>query len=435
MILARASDVGHLQQSVLVARSHAEGSKTCVLTDLHEHVEEEARMVVTAARPTGKDIVHKDERAAEHSAMLEYLCENASWCILPHRSSHCLVHKCQCPLNPGWATTERLKGCNPRRLMEMFSGSAGVREVPEGAWWTLPELGPQLLEDSEGVKPLVVNIASLICVDHTPLGKQAGAAGDSQEEHNTWVATADVNAKRGHVDLYFTECSHRYKVQKEQQKLQSTHKVISVKTSPLEQSFPIRRSRCLGAGINLQSLIWCGPATEDEIQREFNSLYHRELQLTGGIYFTDGDDSEEVYENHASYAPAGKTFPRHLHGRGLFESNIQHRVLTPSNLIIKGECDDHFRVSNIPAPHFAHLDQRPSHGSTPGNVLPSFDTHPKIYSWERDRLATPDELYDAMGADLRPGTFAGSREVSSLACALPMLSRKNKFSWAPLKFG
>ena len=115
--------------------------------------------------------------------------------------------------------------------------------------------------------------------------------------------------------------------------------------------------------------------------------------------------------------------------QGLFASGQAHKVLNVTNIQIKGQCEELFQKSAMPGPHFANLDQHPQKGSTPGRNIPALDTHPKIYSWSHDRLATPSELYDAMGADTRHNVFSGSRQLSTLSAIIPRLSRREQFPW------
>jgi hypothetical protein len=49
--------------------------------------------------------------------------------------------------------------------------------------------------------------------------------------------------------------------------------------------FPIRRRRTFSAGISRERLVWLGPTDPDEVQRKFDALFGRTVELTGEAYF------------------------------------------------------------------------------------------------------------------------------------------------------
>lgn len=67
--------------------------------------------------------------------------------------------------------------------------------------------------------------------------------------------------------------------------LKDTHHTVFVRTSPFELGFPIRRRRTFSAGISRERLVWVGPTDPDEVQRMFDGLFRRTVELTGEAYF------------------------------------------------------------------------------------------------------------------------------------------------------
>ena len=173
----------------------------------------------------------------------------------------------------------------------------------------------------------------------------------------------------------------RYDADERQAPLSETHRLISIKTAPIELGFPIRRKRSLASGINLNNLVWCGPETLKDIQEEFDTLYSRDLVLDGSIYFTASD--EEIFKTHEEVALSkrGKKSGHsvfgeadHLNekfrGKGLLASGASRVVLTAPNHVIASESEEEMRRKGIEGGHrFCDLDQHPGFGSknTPAN--------------------------------------------------------------------
>ena len=141
--------------------------------------------------------------------------------------------------------------------------------------------------------PLRLCIAGITCTDYSPLGQQSREAGAAERHAAVWLEERRWLASEGLEDIYIAENSERYPAEgKQGDMLAGTHKVVVVRTGPLEQGFPVRRKRTFMAGIHLADYVWCGPDTLEDMQSAFERLFHRQVQLTGDIYF------------HASGAPS-----------------------------------------------------------------------------------------------------------------------------------
>lgn len=436
LTVARASDIGRLQQEVLTRRSQIEGGLQCVFSDIAEQVASEAVMQLEAMRPA-KDST-KPIAARAYSEMADFLSSNRQWCLPQSNSSYCFCHQQQCPLQPGWVLSECQNGTSAEELRQQFCPPASSGPLPN-AWWARFLDHP---EENTTSRPLSVNMSSLICVDYTPLGLQQRDAGPSQQQHSIWAVARRVNAERGHEDLYFTECAARYPAQKQHQELGTTHQVVHIVVDASQEGFSIQRNRALAAGINRQTLVWCGPEDADELQKEFMMLYGRQGRLPGTIFSVATDD--EVRDHHAALASkqgsggqggkGGKggrgnrrrVPPQSLAGRGLFSSGDFSKVLSVCNGLIKNECDNERQRLGKTGPYFADLEQHPNAGSQPQEIIPALSTHPRIYFSGEDRMLLPSELYDAMGTDIRTGCFLGNRPLSPLATIIPELDEKQQ---------
>ena len=57
--------------------------------------------------------------------------------------------------------------------------------------------------------------------------------------------------------------------------VQKTHGVKWVITCPTKLGFPMRRRRTFTFGFSLEKWVWVGPATHDDVQEEFDSLFNK----------------------------------------------------------------------------------------------------------------------------------------------------------------
>jgi hypothetical protein len=77
---------------------------------------------------------------------------------------------------------------------------------------------------------------------------------------------------------------------KQCESLHDTHHTVYIRTGPFELGFPIRRRRTFSAGISRERLVWVGSTDPVEVQRLFDSLFGRTVELTGEAYFLAGPD-------------------------------------------------------------------------------------------------------------------------------------------------
>ena len=65
--------------------------------------------------------------------------------------------------------------------------------------------------------------------------------------------------------------------------LARTHEVLSVKISPSDLGWPVRRSWVFCCGVNLSTTAWLGPPIE-EVQDDFLRFFASALETTGDVF-------------------------------------------------------------------------------------------------------------------------------------------------------
>ena len=119
-------------------------------------------------------------------------------------------------------------------------------------------------------------------------------------------------------------------------------------------------------------------------------------------------------------APTEATLPDEWRGKPM--STYVDQIVPPSDFRNLREYEATYKTLPAGSSYFADIVQRPGAGVVARAVIPSLNTHPKVYSFEHQRLATVMELSQAMGLDMRPGVFCGSRPVSPLVDIFPLMS-------------
>jgi hypothetical protein len=433
----KSCDIGSFQQKILLGRSRLDACAPCVFTSMAQVLQEDAGALMVSMEPdpaASADVARK-----AYSGMADYLMQNNTWAIPESQFSFCLAHKGLCPLHPGFVVIEdsgklRSMAAQQDELSDdddspMSDTMPEVSDLQAKAWWRsdLCEKFP-VLEDTTSEmrtdprhRPLLVNIAGLECIDHSPLGEQRRDAGPSARQHAVFLGTRASLAKAHVEDLGFSESSSFYPTLARQKPLEPQIKVLAIKTGSEQLSFPTRRYRSLGANVNQETLVWLGPEA-DNIQEDFDHMFNRRLMLDASVYFNATPD--EVFQAAQQMAASRKkVLPEHL--RDVPMADYMDRICPPCNLDIKAQYEDWFIKKEIPRPHYADLDHHPGRGLRPGSSCPSLDTHPKVYGFAEQRFLTPLELLGTMGIDIG-GPLSGGRPVSSLAKLFDQLSRHDQ---------
>ena len=404
---------------MLLGRSRANCNQSCVFTDLANCLHTDAASLLASMRPAADAPLETAKQA--YAAMTEYLLESFHWAVPVSQHSFCLAHKRMCPLHPGYALLHHhslaaaeaaaTKDANPMPELEQ-----ACEHTP--AWWAAESLRKsfpilqnkdgQMLKDPQH-RPLIVNVSGIICVDFTPLGHKLREGGTSAYEHALFLANRAALGSAHMEDLFFSECAAAYPSSEKQRPLSKYYTLVGVCTGPEYLGFPSKRCRSLAAGINLSTLVWVGPEPDD-IQDDFNRMFHRSLQLSADVFFNATVD--EVFMD-ANVMAASRNRALSENHRQQSMSEYLDLLVPPFNVSAKGEYEDYFASLSLKPPFYADLDHHPGRGPRCGSTMPTMDTHPRIYGWTEQRLATPLELLTVQGIDM-PGPLLGNRSESPL---------------------
>ena len=133
---------------------------------------------------------------------------------------------------------------------------------------------------------LVMSWAGNTCVAYSTMGARAQAAHHSQRALSVWRNERKVKAEAQHEDMFLQECTVLFKYEEQlRDPLASSHKIIRVQAGPETQGFPTSRPRSFTAGLSLATLVWVGPATDEQVQMEFSGLFDTTMELTGDCFF------------------------------------------------------------------------------------------------------------------------------------------------------
>ena len=154
--------------------------------------------------------------------------------------------------------------------------------------------------------------------------------------------------------------------------------------------YPSRRLRRLSWSYNRDRLVWTGPAEQQDVQDDFDRLFHRKIMLPGDVYCAAPDEYvAELYgralNKRFCSLPDDKKVD--IRGRGMLAS-----VLTPAQVLRIQAYEDEYKKKHGKAPGLgSHLIcdvmQWPgSAGDSSGSEFPSQLKHGLFYSFDVRRL-------------------------------------------------
>jgi hypothetical protein len=399
----RSSDWGKQQSQALCELSTlTDHGSSCVFGDIKDRLTVQSKLWVESASPT--KAMSQSSAQEANSSILHFLRTFKDSNYKVSSTAPCLQHCVECPVHALHALRQQRKAATA----EASSSSQFRRRYKNtGApWWTLP------LPGCDAGEPLSFGISGLVCTDYCALGQQRRGCGLTEPNHHVWEVERTFTAEADLEDLYFSENSDRYPVEeKQKQPLQETHHVVSVRISPRDLGFPMRRRRLFTAGLCKRKWIWTGPSTCEQVETEFFKLFGSTCELTGDVYYAAA--SEEIEQMVVQMSTKRrKTLPEGW--RDMQMSEYMHLISSPSGMVRKGQYENLLHVKqSLGGSFLADLDHNIGFGPTAGPDMPSLDTHPTIFSWLRGRLATPMELLAAQGVDMYP-ELSGGRLVSPL---------------------
>ena len=186
-------------------------------------------------------------------------------------------------------------------------------------------------------------------------------------------------------------------------------RLVSVKSSPTLPGHPVNRYRTYGA-LSGGRWVWIGPQSDEDIQRHFNTLFGRRMVLNGDVYLqaSEGDVNrfaQSMADHRRRKLPVDwETLPM---------DSYLHELAPVGVVARKSVYDQLWESGEYAGTLLADLEHHKGCGPAHGLVMPALDTHPLVWSYGKQRLATPHELFSAQGLDVYPG-LSGQRGVSPL---------------------
>jgi hypothetical protein len=385
----RSSDWGKAQARALCELSTLsdEGS-SCVFGDIKDRLTAQCKQWVEAASPT-KSMSQSSAKEA-NSSILAFLRTYKDSNFKVSCTAPCVQHGVDCPVFA-------LHAFRQQREADDAAASSSTqplkrKKMGSAPWWTT------LAPESNGGEPLSFGISGLVCTDWCALGEQRRGGGLTEPNHHVWEVEKTFTAEKDLEDLFFSENSDRYPV-------------VSLKVSPRDLGFPMRRRRLFTAGLCKRKWAWIGPSTCEEVQDEFIKFFGSTCELTGDVYYAaDSAEIEQMVQEMSS--KRRKILPEGW--KKMRMSEYLHMISCPSAMVRKGEYDNQMHIKqSLGGSFLADLDHNPGFGPSPGPDMPSLDTHPTIFSWLCGRLATPMELLAAQGVDAY-SQLSGGRSLSPL---------------------
>ena len=341
----------------------------------------------------------------------------------------CYMHNRMCFTNPGFVINELQAGRAGRRCaveaqqpLDSVTGGTPTYLAPwwtRGRWWD----GDGGEEENAVGRPLLFSFDSPPCVDFSPRGKMEGAGGATQDEHHAWAAERTEQAEAGDIDITFMENVKCYPMSEYMETtFGRTHYVRHILTDPQMGGFPVRRPRRMAAAINKATLIWVGP-DQDEMNKVYDKVFGRTTILDGDVFFVA--KPAEIHDTILAMAKARKkTLP--VNWRKVPFTNLLP-LLLPAGAM--GRLGEYERARGTAGgAYIVDLDNHEvDYGAGGPKACTSFPcllTHHSVYSFAKERLATPGECFSSMGVDVYP-ELIGMRDASPLWCELRKLSHRN----------
>ena len=190
------------------------------------------------------------------------------------------------------------------------------------------------------------------------------------------------------------ECTRLYPVpEKLEQPLRNSHFVVWIRACGSKIAYPSKRGRVLSFSGSQARLMWTGPSTQAEIQKDFNDTFNRKAMLDGDAYFKVSlTDVDRVYrqllgKRHV-HVPEKEDVD--VHGRGVLRNALSAGHMNRLDAYDELRIDDRTCI--------ADLDHWPgSPGDTSGPLFPVQLRHGHLYSFKKRRLCLGLEHLHAQG--------------------------------------
>ena len=339
-VFKRACDIGTGPQKVLssLSKSHM-GSKMCVFSDVVEHCHPRAVEYLRSAVPLPDASPEDAERA--YAEMLEWLLKNRAWALPGDQVQKCLVHSGMCYVSPmaSYMLNARSVLSKKRKVAQAMLDASDPSSASASSDRPSDQQLARVLSPSndEGCldfarpgmdRPLSISFAGVTCDGWSSMGSQKRFAHESELAHNVFVAERLARSEQGLEDIAFVECTQHYPAhQKLQEPLQGSHRVLSMRISPIDLGYPVSRSRMFAVCLNTQTVAWLGP---QDWEADFKAKFFRSCDASGSALFAAPD--EERIAEYKGMAAQQKNYMSREALRGLSDADLLAATLSPGQL-------------------------------------------------------------------------------------------------------
>ena len=335
-----------------------------IFEDVAVHVDAEARSQLERLRPpayqepaaTPEEAERRKKEASEsYGAQFRYLRDNRHKIFdekKAFRTAYCLRHDDQCP-----------------------------------TVWRPP------LFDVEGVKkskeyPLMWNMSGPMCVPYATFGKRLQEADPSMEPWHIWshamaASNYDLVTAENSDDMppIFDEVMTHGSLSKPGDGAKWF--VITLVLNSTDYGWPARRRRSWRTALNMDTMIWMGPRSHNDIMKHFNHFLRRSLELSADCFLVTPEAErtkhmEELARAQGNYAQSGRPL------------EMKQCLSRSSHALWKKAEDKYTQMTNmlamldpnvVPDCFVADFSQDIDKRDRSGSVLPALQRSSHIYSY------------------------------------------------------
>ena len=292
----RSSDKGILQLRVLKGRTQHHDA--CLFGNLFERVPDLERRFIEASigDPDDND-VPEIKRLIKHRANEEidnFIKSNREKLFPRDAVAPCRTHNRLCPVIPRRENSTSASSSGAHAASS--SGSRGTKrncndeccdDESYDDGFNENACDDEKLERKHRTHPLNISTSGVPCLPYSSAGGRQGAAHQSHPVDTAWRQERVAVGRRAEEDLAFIECVPSYPIEGMKADMPG-HEVVHVIDGPEFHGQPAKRRRLLGAAINRETLVWCGPI---DYQLDYENRFHRAHSCNGDVLFC-GSQSE-----------------------------------------------------------------------------------------------------------------------------------------------
>lgn len=273
----------------------------------------------------------------------------------------------------------------------------------------------------ETQRPLTSSMAGTPCLPWTPHGSRKGRSHPDIEVFDLWLQ----EGIEGNYDLLWLENSELFEKELFERRLPKRYITRCLTFGPQHIGQPNRRDRTFMVAINLDTLCWVGPNSDELVSSLFQKMFGCSVQLEGDV-FAKADTLANVQGLRADLAKQ----------RGCFCSAEQLGRLSARALLCGG---DQSRYDGYAAMHsrvgfggsmIADVSQDPEARPRVGAWIPSITKQTCVVSLTADHVYTPNEVDAIMGWPTLEGTRAHRLYSSAIGFDFGIITRGQRMALA-----